>query len=580
MLQCVVESLGSLGTVSVRTLPFGELALLEDLITREQLQSTLSYQAERRDASKPDRKLGTLLVHQGYLTREEARTILRLQRDRGPIDGYVLVDRLGSGGMGTVFRAIQKSLEREVALKILTPRASRHDRYRARFLQEAKLLAQLRHPNLVRAFEVGESQGHLYFAMEFVRGRTARDLIARYGHIPEPQTLDYMEQIASAISHYGEQRILHRDIKPENILITETGEAKLADLGLSKRLDEECHITRPGKTLGTPLYISPELARGDDLIDVRSDLYSYGATFYHLACGVPPFEAVASADLLTAHVREIPRAPRDVNPILSEGLDALLMRLLEKKPENRFDTPEKLIEAIQRVRRGEPIDDEPAPKRKRERGDGSSGERSAARIRAARRTSSAENAALPRDRERTASARRTGAFPAVGSTGTTRNARPPRSGTFAVLVIAAAALVGGVVALQGEASRNAVAATPKDPIDLLRALAKHDPQAALSELRAFELAHATEPEAVLARYDAVSASLVGAVAARERFVKDREDAAAAAFDELRLDVRDLVEVRGDRTEALKHLEAFSTRWRGTKAWSQRDALRTEITSGK
>ena len=103
--------------MSVRTLPFGELALLEDLITREQLHATLSYQAERRDQSKPNRKLGTLLVHQGFLTREEARAILRLQRDRGPIENYVLMERLGSGGMGTVFRAIQKSLEREVAMR-------------------------------------------------------------------------------------------------------------------------------------------------------------------------------------------------------------------------------------------------------------------------------------------------------------------------------------------------------------------------------------------------------------------------------------------------------------------------------
>src|SRR5439155_11500721 len=100
----------------------------------------------------------------------------RLQRERGPIDGYVLLERIGSGGMGTVYRAVQRSLEREVALKILARRASKHERYRARFLQEAKLLAQLRHANLVKVYDIGESNGHLYFAMEYVRGKTARDL--------------------------------------------------------------------------------------------------------------------------------------------------------------------------------------------------------------------------------------------------------------------------------------------------------------------------------------------------------------------------------------------------------------------
>ncbi len=538
--------------MGVRSLPFGELALLEDLITREQLHATLSYQAERRDQAKPDRKLGTLLVHQGFLTREEARAILRLQRDRGPIDGYMLMERLGSGGMGTVFRAIQKSLEREVALKILTPRASRHDRYRARFLQEAKLLAQLRHPNLVRAFEVGECHGHLYFAMEFVRGRTARDLIARYGHIPEPQTLDYMEQIASAMAHYAAERILHRDIKPENILITDTGEAKLADLGLSKRLDEDCHITRPGKTLGTPLYISPELATGVEDLDIRSDLYSYGATFYHLACGVPPFEAVASADLLTAHVRDIPREPREVNPLLSEGLSDLLMILLEKKPERRFQTPEELIEAIQRVRKGEPPrdeeEDEGLGRKLRRSRDASSAERSGSRFRAARRgSSSGEGAPLPRGR--------------VGDTPSgSRHPSGTPGGVVVAAVLALAAFVGVIFALQGsEPPRPA----PRDDTEELRVA------------REFETAHPDEPDLVLARYDSL-AGVKGAPEARERFMQAREQNAAAAFDELRAAVLDLVDLQGKKEEALHRLDSFPARFKGTKAWAQRDDLRREI----
>lgn len=575
-----------MGAVAVRTLPFGELALLEDLITREQLHSTLSYQAERRDAAKPDRKLGTLLVHQGYMTRDEARAILRIQRDRGPIDGYVLVERLGAGGMGTVFRAIQKSLEREVALKILTPRASRHDRYRARFLQEAKFLAQLKHPNLVRAFEVGECQHHLYFAMEFVRGRTARDLIARYGYVPEPQSLDFMEQIAGAMAHYGEQRILHRDIKPENILISETGEAKLADLGLSKRLDEECHITRPGKTLGTPLYISPELARGDENLDIRSDLYSFGATFYHMACGVPPFEALSSGDLLTAHVREIPREPRTVNPILTEAFSDLLMRLLEKKPEKRFETPEALVEAIRKVRAGEHFEpkeeeEESAPRALR-RLQSSSGERpgarrdgapagsvSGSRFRAARRGSTADAPALGSR----ASAGR--AFPAIGS-GSARRTSDSRSATLAAVVLALAALVGAAFAFQGDTQRAGGRTSDQDDV---RAHAASDPEAALAEAATFERAHAGEPDLVIAHYDAIASVVPGAAEARERFLRHREDAAASAFDELKLDVRDCVE-QGRRDDALRRIDGFAWQWRATRAWTQCQDLRRDVVAGK
>jgi serine/threonine protein kinase len=565
--------------MGVQTLQFGELALLEDFITREQLHATLNYQAERRDAAKPERKLGTLLVHQGYLTREEARQILRLQRVRGPIEGYVLLERLGSGGMGTVFRAIQKSLEREVALKILTPRASRHDRYRARFLQEAKLLAQLRHPNLVRAFEVGEVHGHLYFAMEYVRGRTARDLISRYGHLAEPEALDYMEQVAKAIEHYGAQRILHRDIKPENILITENGVAKLADLGLSKRLDEDAHITRPGKTLGTPLYISPELARGDDEIDIRSDLYSFGGTFYHLVTGVPPFEATASGDLLTAHVKDIPRSPREVNPLLSEELSDLLMRLLEKKPEKRFADGAALVAAIERVRRGEPAALEPLAVKLRARKIGAS---SSAETRAFRARDRGPQRG-PGRRIGTASSAAIGA-PSRKGVGAAQPSS--RTGLIAAVVIAFAAAVGLVLATSRDLGGARVSAAG-DPVAELATLASRDPQAALAEARAFEAAHPREPDLSLARYEVLLGSMPAespttreAAAGRDRVKHELDEAAAVAFEELKLDAHDLVDVQGKTQDALARIDAFPVRYRGTPAWAQRDELRRELAPGK
>ncbi|MBI3723639.1 serine/threonine protein kinase [bacterium] len=342
--------------MAVATVPFGELAVLEDLVTPEQLTLTLSRQAAKRGA-----KVGTLLVRQGHLTRDEAREVLRLQREQGPIEGYALLDKLGSGGMGSVYRAIQRSLEREVAIKILSPRASRDARFRARFLQETRLLARLEHPNLVRAYEAGECRGHLFLAMECVRGKTAKALLDEHGPLPESEALAYMEQIAGAISHYAERRIVHRDLKPENILVTlpddappgrfpAGGRAKLADLGLSKHLDSDLGITIAGKTLGTPLYISPELALAEGDVDIRSDLYSLGATFYHLATGSPPFPCESAGDLLTAHVIETPRDPRSVNPALSPGFSALLARLLDKSRRKRFQSPGELLAAIAKLR--------------------------------------------------------------------------------------------------------------------------------------------------------------------------------------------------------------------------------------
>jgi serine/threonine protein kinase len=553
--------------VVVQTLPFGELALLEDLITRDQLLPLLQQQKDARESSRPTRKIGTLLVHEGLLSRDDARRVLRLQRERGPIEGYVLLERIGSGGMGTVYRAVQRSLEREVALKILARRASKHDRYRARFLQEAKLLAQLRHTNLVKVYDIGESNGHLYFAMEYVRGKTARDLIRRYGSIPEPEALDYMEQVANAIAHYEERKIIHRDLKPENILITERGIAKIADLGLSKQISEsgDLHLTRPGKTLGTPLYISPELARGDDQIDIRSDLYSLGATFYHLVCGQPPFERESSADLLTAHVREIPANPRDVNPIVSAGLDELLMTLLEKKPRDRVKSPAALIDAIQRVRRGDPPF-ERAKKNAREQ-----------------RSSDQRRGSSSGSREgRIASPRRAG----KDSTSTARapaRTEPSRAGVYLVAFFLLAAVGGlaGATMLGGNGG-SASAQAPRDPVQALAAVAKRDPDAAFEQAVLWESTHGLEPEGAVARYEAiaravapgsrVASSAEGHAAAARRAL---EDLASQALEEVRAQAFALVD-QGKLAQALAKVDAFPERYRGTPAWSQRDALRREL----
>jgi len=335
-------------------LPFGELALLKELVTRDELEEMLHIQAESLDRRGRAHKIATLLIRKGTITKEQAKELLRLQKSHGPIDGYRLLEHLGSGGMGAVFRAVEEDSGREVAIKILRPSATTNARFRARFLREAAITRTFQHPNLVRSFALGESAEHLYFSMEYAPGKTTRQVLKSRGAFSEAQVIRLLRELLGALDHYWQERIVHRDIKPENIILTPDGTAKLTDLGLCRQLDDTNHLTRAGKTLGTPLYISPELARGLKDIDIRSDLYSLGATVYHLATGVPPFQAASQAQVLRDHVETTPTAPRLKNPRLSAYLDELLLRLLEKQPERRPADPAAVLEALDRMERGEP----------------------------------------------------------------------------------------------------------------------------------------------------------------------------------------------------------------------------------
>jgi serine/threonine-protein kinase len=441
-----------LETVDER-LPFGELAVLEEMVTRDQLSALLARQLDQSKYLK----IGTLLVREGYLSKRQGKRILKIQKQHGPIEGYQLLEHLGSGGMGSVFRATQEETGRELAVKILPPRATRDSRYRTRFLREATLLQQLNHPNLVRCFAQGESNDHLYYAMQLVPGQTGRAMLKTHGFIHEEDLRSFLRQMLLAMEHYWERRIVHRDIKPENIMFTPDGQVKLTDLGLSRQLDDGVHITRVGKTLGTPLYISPELAQGRSDIDIRSDLYSLGATFFHMATGIPPFYANSQAELLKMHVEDPAPRPRDKNPDLSEGMEQVILCLLEKDEEDRFDDPTKALEALDRLERGEA----PVPRRRR------------------RLSSTGQTAAVPGRRASRlgSSSARTGWQPKA----------PPRSGPeltplFVILGFAALFAVGVLLGSNGgpdAAAQAPVVVGAKAPNDAdFRALLGKDPAAA------------------------------------------------------------------------------------------------------
>ncbi len=205
------------------------------------------------------------------------------------IGGFELLELLGRGGMGSVYRARQVSLGRLVALKVIARRLAADERFVARFEREARAAAAVHHPNIVAVYSVGEDSGQHYIAMELVAGEGLDALVKREGPLPQDRALRMMKQVTAALAAAHEADIVHRDIKPSNILLAAEESVKVADFGLAKRMATDVTVTQTGAMMGTPLYHPPEAARGERY-DARSDLYSLGATFYHLLAGKPPFE--------------------------------------------------------------------------------------------------------------------------------------------------------------------------------------------------------------------------------------------------------------------------------------------------
>jgi tRNA A-37 threonylcarbamoyl transferase component Bud32 len=269
-----------------------------------------------------------------------------------PFRDYEILERVGGGAMGTVFKARHRRLGRIVALKVLKPSLSRDDRYVERLRREARIVGSLNHPHIVSGFDMGEEAGYHFFVMEFVEGPSLRALLAEWGMFAEEHVRRVARQAALALDHAWQRGVIHRDIKPGNLLVDGNGDLKLTDLGLAKG-PTDATLTRDGATIGTPYYISPEQARDPTAADVRSDLYSLGATLYHMATGVPPFQGETLAEVLTHVLDEPPVSPRAINSALSESMSLVIRKLLAKDPALRYQTPRELLDDLDRIARAE-----------------------------------------------------------------------------------------------------------------------------------------------------------------------------------------------------------------------------------
>lgn len=269
-----------------------------------------------------------------------------------PFSGYEILARVGAGSMGTVFRAHQKHMNRIVALKVLKPSLARNEKYVERLRREARIVGQLNHPNIVTGYDLGEEGGYHFFVMEFVEGKSLRGLLQEWGFFPEEKVLDVGIQVAEALDHAFRQGVIHRDVKPGNILIDDEGRVKLTDMGLAKG-PSDMTLTRDGATVGTPQFISPEQARDPKSVDIRSDLYSLGATLFQMASGTAPFQAETIGELIHKVLHEPAPDVAEFNPGVDEGLALVIKKLLSKDPALRYQTPAELLEDLRRVERQE-----------------------------------------------------------------------------------------------------------------------------------------------------------------------------------------------------------------------------------
>ncbi len=265
------------------------------------------------------------------------------------LGNFVILEKIGSGGMGSVYKAKQMGLDRIVAVKVLKPELGvQNSDFVKRFIREARTAALINHPNVVQVFTVGAVEGIHFLAMELILGESVGSRLDRTGSMPEKDAILVAIQAAKGLKAAFEKGLIHRDIKPDNLLVSLDGTVKVVDFGLARMVDVHSRVTREGVTIGTIAYMSPEQVKGEDL-DFRSDLYSLGATLYHMISGKQPFEADNAVSVAFKHLNEPPAPPRKLNPGLSAGIEAVVLRMMAKPPEKRYQSFDTLIEDLESV---------------------------------------------------------------------------------------------------------------------------------------------------------------------------------------------------------------------------------------
>ncbi len=330
------------------------------LATAEEV-AACSDEARRLQQNGKAVSVPRLLVDRRFVTESQIKRLSDDSRDDSmyrpaqQIPGFQVLGRLGQGAMATVFKAKQLSLDRIVAIKVLPRRMSENEEFVNRFYKEGRAAAKLSHNNIVQAIDVGEAGGYHYFVMEYIDGKTVWDDLRDNKVYEEALAIDVIIQTARALEHAHERGFIHRDVKPKNIMITKQGVVKLADMGLAREMsDMEAAMAEAGRAYGTPYYISPEQIRGEVNIDFRADIYSLGATFYHMVTGKVPFEGNTPSAVMHKHLKQPLVPPDHLNTSLTAGVGEVIEVLMAKKREDRYTSTKDLLIDLEAIKKGEP----------------------------------------------------------------------------------------------------------------------------------------------------------------------------------------------------------------------------------
>jgi serine/threonine protein kinase len=294
-------------------------------------------------------KMAGILVRDGMLTYFQAEQLLQGKYKRFSLGKYKVLEKLGSGGMGTVFLCEHKLMKRRVAVKVLPTAKAQDEASLGRFYREAKAVAAVDHANIVRAYDIDQDENLHFLVMEYVDGTNLQDLVKKIGPIDPVRACHYTYGAAAGLQHASEIGLIHRDIKPGNILLDRSGVVKIIDMGLARLLhDTEDNLTKQydENILGTADYLSPEQAEDSHTVDIRSDIYSLGATLYFMLTGSQPFPEGTIPQKLIWHRSRQPKSVREIRPDVPAEVEAIVVKMMAKKPEDRYQTPADVMAAL------------------------------------------------------------------------------------------------------------------------------------------------------------------------------------------------------------------------------------------
>ena len=277
---------------------------------------------------------------------------------------YEVLEELGKGGMGVVYRVRDKKLDEEMALKVLKPEIAAQRETVERFMNELKFARKIAHRNVCKMYDLNEGEKILFITMEYVKGQDLKSLIRERGNFTEKAALDTAKQVCEGLAEAHALGVIHRDLKPQNIMMDEKGNAKVMDFGIARSI-EAPGMTQTGMMIGTPDYISPEQAEGEKA-DQRSDIYSLGAILYEMVTGKVPFRGDTARSVAIKHKTQAPHDPRKLNPQLTEDMGRLILKCMEKDPGRRYQTAKEVLADLDRIEKGLPIEAAAALKKKRE----------------------------------------------------------------------------------------------------------------------------------------------------------------------------------------------------------------------